>query len=88
MYIFRDARAELVHTRILLHIADILADEQHGISSVGLKRMDVFLRLAGAPVYHSDEIIGYDEAVFCLLLVALGLDALFYYLHKRVASYY
>ena len=62
-----NACAKLVHTRILLHVANKFANQQHRISSVCVKRMNMLLCLAGASVDNRDEIIGYDEAVFCLL---------------------
>ena len=62
-----DTLAEIVTTGILRHLADIAANEFHGITAVAHPRAMPAAGLGGATVDDCDEIICDDDSVLAFL---------------------
>lgn len=73
--------AEVAAADVGLHRADEFGDEKHGIAAVAHVRVDAAGRLAGASIYHRDEVIGAYDSVFARLRAGLSLFLLLYYAH-------
>ena len=71
-----DATAELVATAVGRHLADIVADELHGIAAIAHPWAMATLGFGGAAVDDGDEVICDDQAVFAFLCGALRREAL------------
>ena len=67
---------KLMARRVCRHLADIAADEDHGIAAIADARTMVALGLRGATVDYGDEIICDDQAVFAFLCGALRYEVL------------
>ena len=65
-------------------MAYVLAYQLHAQPPVGHPGHYACGGLAGASVYHGNEVIGCHDTVFCLRLWLFGHDALFYYPHRFV----
>ena len=72
----RDALAEVVAAGLGRHLADIAADERHGIAPVAHPRAMAAGGLRRAAVDDGDEVICDDDSVLAFLLGILRNDAL------------
>ena len=75
-YSLGGTHAELVTRRVGRHLSDIMAEQQHSISSIAYAWAMVTLGLGSASVDHGDEIICDDQAVFAFLCGALRYEVL------------
>ena len=82
-----DATEKLFAGGILRHLADIAADEQHGIAPVGVEQAVPVVGLRRAAVDDGNEVIGYDDAVLAFLSGILGDEGLFEDLHGTGGYY-
>ena len=62
-------------------MADVAADELHGIAAVGAPQTMAQLALGCAAIDDGNEISGDDDAVLAFHLGVLGNECLFYDLH-------
>jgi hypothetical protein len=80
-YSLGGTHAELVTRRVGWHLSDIMAEQQHSISSIAYAWAMATIGLGCAAIYDCDKIICDNDPVLAFLRGAFRYDALLYYFH-------